>query len=78
MNSTTFTVGYPMTIGLTGGRVTVCATSNGYELESVDQVLTDDGLDILPYLDWHAYQDIQSYYERHSEPINAAQKDPYD
>lgn len=78
MNCTTFTVGFPMTIGLTGGRVTVCATSNGSELEQVDRVLTEQGLDILPYLDWHAHQDIQNHYERHSDAINAAQKDPHD
>ena len=78
MNCTTFTVGFPMTIGHDGGRVTVCATSNGHELEDINEVLTDEGSNIHKYLDWHTHQDIQNHYERHSDAINAAQKDPHD
>ncbi len=78
MYGQTFSVGFEMTIGHEGGKVLICANSNGHELEEITEVLTFDGCNILPYLEWKSHQDIYDHYERHSEQINASQQGEYD
>lgn len=68
------TVTFPMTIGLTGARVTVVARSNGHELDDINNVLLE-GIDILPALDVQVHEDIRNHYERHAEAINRASRE---
>lgn len=67
-----FQIGFDMAIGHLEQNVTVCAVTNGYELEAIHEVYTDDGVDIAPYLGFDTLKQIYSHYERHADAINKA------
>jgi len=67
-----FQIGFDMAIGHLDKNVTVCAVTNGYELEEIHEVYTDDGVDIAPYLGFDTLKQIRSHYERHADAINKA------
>lgn len=63
-------------IGLGEGKVTVMGTTNGHELEAIHEVLTENGGDILPYLDAGPLESIRNHFERWSTEIIKASTQP--
>ena len=66
-----FQIGFDMAIGHLEQNVTVCAVTNGDELEEIREVYTDDGFDVSHYLGFETLEQIYSHYERHADSINA-------
>lgn len=67
-----FQIGFDMAIGHLDKNVTVCAVTNGDELEEIREVYTDEGFDVSPYLGFDTLEQIYSHYERHADAINKA------